>query len=292
MNSMPSSNWPADGSLLLQSLQTERNRRLTEDRLKYYKPYSKQREFHAAGATSRERLLMAGNQLGKTLAGGFEVAMHATGRYPDWWNGKRFDGPTVGWACSVSGEVARDTVQRILLGRSGAIGSGTIPKDAIIETVTARGIADLVGTIKVRHESGGVSLIGLKSYLAGREAFQGETLDWAWADEEPPADVFTELLTRLNVGNGPLWLTQTPLLGISEVVRRFLHEKSPDRHVTFMTIDDVTHFSDEEKKRIIASYPKHELEARTKGVPILGSGRIFPVEESKIVCDPARFPSH
>jgi hypothetical protein len=85
MNSMPSSNWPADGSLLLQSLETERNRRLTEDRLKYYKPYSKQRDFHAAGAASRERLLMAGNQLGKTLAGGFEVAMHATGRYPDWW---------------------------------------------------------------------------------------------------------------------------------------------------------------------------------------------------------------
>jgi hypothetical protein len=26
-------------------------------------------------------LLMAGNQFGKTLAGGFEVAMHATGRY-------------------------------------------------------------------------------------------------------------------------------------------------------------------------------------------------------------------
>src|SRR5262249_13704046 len=68
--------------------------------------------------------------------------MHATGRYPDWFKGKRFDKPTVGWACSVSGEVARDTVQRSLLGRSGAIGTGCIPKDAILETVTARGIAD------------------------------------------------------------------------------------------------------------------------------------------------------
>ena len=233
---------------LLETLEAEKERRHTTNRLQYYKPYPKQLHFHSAGATHRERLMCAGNQLGKTLAGGFEAAMHATGRYPDWWKGKRFDKPTVGWACSVSGEVARDTVQRILLGRAGAIGTGTIPKDAILETVTARGIADLVGIIKVQHVSGGVSLIGLKSYLAGREAFQGETLDWAWADEEPPADVFTELLTRLNVGNGPLWLTQTPLLGISEVVRRFLHEKSPDRHVTFMTIDDVTHFSDEEKK--------------------------------------------
>src|SRR5262249_14767750 len=63
----------------------------TENRLASYVPYPKQAAFHAAGATARERLLMAGNQLGKTLAGGFEVAMHMTGRYPSWWRGKRFD---------------------------------------------------------------------------------------------------------------------------------------------------------------------------------------------------------
>jgi hypothetical protein len=87
-------------------------------------------------------------------------------------------------------------------------------------------------------------------------------------------------------------MTFTPLLGVSTVVKRFLHEKSPDRHVTFMTIDDVGHFSEEEKQRIIASYPKHELEARTKGIPILGSGRIFPVEESKIAIEHRDFPAH
>jgi Terminase large subunit, T4likevirus-type, N-terminal len=76
---------------------------------------------------------MAGNQLGKTLAGGFEVAMHATGRYPDWWQGKRFDKPTVGWACGVTGEVVRDTVQKVLVGRTGQEGTGAIPKDAIAE---------------------------------------------------------------------------------------------------------------------------------------------------------------
>src|SRR5215468_9426555 len=200
---------------MLQALTAEKNRRSIEDRLRYYQPYPKQLAFHNAGATHRERLMCAGNQLGKTLAGGFEAAMHAIGRYPDWWKGKRFDKPTVGWACGVAGEVVRDTVQRILLGRSGAIGTGTIPKDAIVETITARGIADLVGTIKVAHVSGGVSLISLKSYLAGREAFQGETLSWAWADEECDSSIYTELLTRLNVGNGPLFMTFTPLLGVS-----------------------------------------------------------------------------
>src|SRR5215467_9314921 len=121
----------------------ERNRRLTENRLFYYQPYPKQREFHAAGATARERLLMAGNQLGKTLAGGFECAMHMTGRYPDWWQGKRFTKPVVGWVCGRTGEDLRGGMQRILLGRPGEIGSGAIPKDAIVELVTARGTAGL-----------------------------------------------------------------------------------------------------------------------------------------------------
>ena len=160
---------------VLSALQSEKQRRLTEDRLKYYEPYPKQLEFHAAGAAHRERLLMAGNQLGKTLAGGFEAAMHATGRYPEWWTGKRFERPTIGWACGVTGEVVRDTVQRVLVGRSGRIGTGAIPKDAIAELVSARGIPDLLDSIKVNHVSGGQSVIGLKSYLSGREKFQGET---------------------------------------------------------------------------------------------------------------------
>jgi phage terminase large subunit-like protein len=235
---------------------------------------------------------MAGNQLGKTLAGGFEVAMHATGRYPDWWKGKRFDRPTVGWACGVTGEVVRDTIQKILTGRTGQEGTGAIPKDAIVELVSARGIPDLLDTIRVKHVSGGVSIIGLKTYASGREKFQGETLDYVWLDEEPPADIYTEALTRTNVGASPVWLTFTPLQGVSTVVKRFLHEKSDDRYKVVMTIDDVEHYSDVEKKTIIASYPKHELEARTKGIPILGSGRVFPVEESKLAIDQRDFPAH
>ena len=36
---------------------------------------------------------MAGNQPGRRLQDGFEAAMHATGLYPDWWRGRRFDRP-------------------------------------------------------------------------------------------------------------------------------------------------------------------------------------------------------
>ena len=277
---------------MLQALTAEKNRRSIEDRLRYYNPYPKQLEFHSAGAKHRERLFMAGNQIGKTLAGGFEAAIHATGRYPDGWKGRRFDRPTVGWACGVSGEVVRDTVQRVLVGRSGSLGTGAIPKDAIGELVTARGIADLLDTIKVQHVSGGTSIIGLKTYLSGREKFQGETLDWIWLDEECPMDIYTEALTRTNIGGGPVWMTFTPLLGMSDVVRRFLQEKSPDRCVIGMTIEEALHYTAEERQKIIDSYPAHERECRTKGIPVLGSGRIFPVEEVRIACEHRDFPSH
>src|SRR5215475_12923227 len=86
MSSTHSLNWHGNDDLLLETLTAEKTRRLTENKLAYYKPYPKQIEFHASPA--RERLLMAGNQLGKTLAGGYEAAMHATGIYPEWWTGR------------------------------------------------------------------------------------------------------------------------------------------------------------------------------------------------------------
>jgi phage terminase large subunit-like protein len=277
---------------LQRRLEAERQRRLDENKLHSYAPYAKQLDFHRAGATHRERLLMAANQSGKTLAGGMEAAMHATGRYADWWPGRRFDGPTVGWVAGTTNETTRDTVQRILLGRPGAHGTGAIPKDAIVELVSARGTPDLLDTIKVRHVSGGMSVIGLKSYQRQREAFQGETLHWLWFDEEPPIDIYLEGLTRTNVQRGPVWVTFTPLLGVSQTVSRFIVEQSPDRSVTTMVIEDVGHFSPEERASIIASYPPHEREARTRGVPTMGSGRVFPVAEEAITCERRDIPKH
>jgi phage terminase large subunit-like protein len=64
------------------ALAEERARRERQRRLFSYRPYPKQLEFHAAGKSHRERLLMAGNQQGKTWSKGFENAMHLTGRYP------------------------------------------------------------------------------------------------------------------------------------------------------------------------------------------------------------------
>lgn len=64
------------------------------------------------------------------------------------------------------------------------------------------------------------------------------------------------------------------------------------RHVTRMTIDDAAHYTPEQRADIIASYDAHEVEARAKGIPVLGSGRIFPVTEESISVDPFPIPRH
>jgi hypothetical protein len=50
--------------------------------------------------------------------------------------------------------------------------------------------------------------------------------------------------------------------------------------------------SAEEKAKIVASYPAHEREARTKGIPTLGSGRIFPIPEETLAIEHREFPRH
>jgi hypothetical protein len=57
-----------------------------------------------------------------------------------------------------------------------------------------------------------------------------------------------------------------------------------------MTIDDAEHYTPEQRAAIIASYPAHEREARIKGIPSMGSGRVFPVAEESILIDPIEIP--
>lgn len=218
--------------------------------------------------------------------------MHLTGLYPDWWEGKRWSRPVTGWASGVTSESVRDTLQRLTLGRAGEWGSGTIPADKILEVKRAQGIADMVDVCLIQHVSGGISRLGFKSYEKGREKWQGETLDFIAFDEEPPMDIYIEGITRTNATKGIVWMTFTPLLGMSDVVRRFIQEENPDRITIKMTIHDVEHYTEEDKARIIASYPVHEREARAMGIPILGEGRVFPVAESLLRVEYEPLPDH
>ncbi|MDE2233911.1 MAG: terminase family protein, partial [Patescibacteria group bacterium] len=145
-------------------------------------------------------------------------------------------------------------------------------------------------TAKNRHD--GWSQLTFKTYEMGREKWQGETLDVIWLDEEPPMDIYTEALARISASGGMLYLTFTPLKGLSEVVRRFRSKSFPGCGTVTMTIDDVGHVTPERKEQIIGAYPEHEREARTLGVPMLGEGKIFMFFEKDIRVPAFEVPYH
>jgi phage terminase large subunit-like protein len=203
----------------------EKERRVNENRLAHYRPYLKQAEFHAAGLKHRERLLCAGNRIGKTHCGAAELAYHLTGLYSDWWVGRRFDKPIRAWAAGVTSETTRDVVQDKLMGpplRESEWGTGMIPKSTLGNVATARSIAGAIDTVAVKHISGGYSQLQFKSFERGREKWQGAGLEVIWADEESPYDIYLEALTRTNETGGIIYTTFTPTAGFSEVVKRFL----------------------------------------------------------------------
>lgn len=218
----------------------------------------KQREFHAAGAKHGERLYMANNQGGKSYCGAFEVAIHLTGRYPEgneafgpehpfvlsgaveageriWpggWPGAIFEKPVRSWALEKTGESVRDNPQRLLLGQPedrDQWGMGAIPRDAIVETIPGRGVADGLDAIVVRHGGGGDvqqgrSIVSFKSYDRGWKRLRGRTIDLAWCDEEPPKLEYAEVRTRTQKGQLSTFtmITFSPQEGLTEVVLQFL----------------------------------------------------------------------
>ncbi len=277
-----------------------------------YSPYAKQREFLDAGGDYTERCFMAGNQLGKSFTGGAEVSFHLTGRYPGTagypddgayggsWKGRRFNEPVVFWVGGETNEAVTKTTQRILCGRieeNDEPGYGLLPKEDIISWKKSPFYPNLVDHLLVRHHASngvedGMSICYFKPYSQGRQRWQGDTVHGVWFDEEPPYAIYSEGLTRTNKYGQFSLLTFTPLMGMSQVVEKFLKNPSKAQKLVNMTIHDAEHYADDERERIIESYPEHEREARAKGIPTMGSGRIFQIPEETIKCQPFECPGH
>lgn len=195
--------------------------------------YPKHMEFFRAGAIHRERLFLAANRVGKTIAGGSEMTYHLTGEYPEWWEGRTWGRPVEAMAAGDTSQTTRDIIQHKLLGGlwgTDELGTGLIPRRAIGKPTPSRGIANLYEEIPIKHASGGWSRLKLRSYDQGRRIFQGTELDIFWPDEEVPLDVYEEGLVRTMTTQGMIMMTFTPLQGLTPLVVSFLesmHEQEP-----------------------------------------------------------------
>lgn len=261
--------------------------------------YYKQLEFFKATKEKKITVFIAANRVGKTEAAAFAVTCWLTGIYPDWWEGHRFPGPIDMWACCVTNKAIGEVLNEKLLGKPGQLGTGMIPKHLFVEDPKSMpGVPEAKGSAKIKHVNGGISYISFMSYQQDREAYQGTGRDVVWFDEEPPADLYTEGLTRTMTTKGKLIMTFTPLKGISDVVLSFMpggrlpSEYGVDHAVINAGWDDAPHLTEDEKRILSMQYSPMERDARMKGLPSLGAGAIYPVQEEDILCDPFSIPDY
>jgi len=276
--------------------------------------------FFAAGHTYNERMFLAGNRCGKSIAGAFEAACHATGDYPDWWVGRTFDKPTQGWAIGSTARATRDTAQKELIGSIGAWGTGMIPKDKLGKFWALAGVPQGIDMIQVKHKSGGWSTIGFKNYEQPQAAFYGTSLEWVWLDEECPIEIYNECLIRTMTTNGIVLNTFTPLKGLTPMVVRFsekadylagaekligvqapttdegdeaqLLDTSSFKAIIQAGWDDAPWLTEERKAQMEADTEPHLRAARRSGKPSMGSGNVYPVSIESILCEPFQIPSY
>ena len=256
-----------------------------------YEPYDYQKKFH--NATAQQRLLMAGNRIGKSFSGAMEMAYHLTGLYPEWWQGKKFPRPIRAWAGGASNETTRDICQKELVGQPddpSARGTGSIPLKLIGETVRKAGVPNAMNSLVIKHVSGGWSRLAFKAYEMGKEKWMGESVDVVWLDEEPPSSIYTQALTRTADKGGIVYMTFTPENGMTETVAQFVNDLRDGQALIQAGWDDAPHMTAEVRQQILAALPPHERKMREQGIPQLGSGLVFPIAESDMVCDPINIP--
>lgn len=270
--------------------------------------YGKHVEFFVAGATHRFRVLGGGNGSGKSFSGAYELCLHMTGEYPDWWKGQRFKKAIKVWVVCESGSLWRDSMQQALLGSVGEeSGTGLIRKELLHDTKSMPGVPGAIGQIQTKHKKGGISSVTVKTFEMGRNQFQAATLDLIIFDEEPPDDIYSECIARLRGVKGikepgKCMMMFTPLKGLSDVVMRYLpngrfppegtHPEHKDRFAIAISWDDAPHLTEEDKATMIAEMPPNERDARTKGIPALGSGRVYPISEDEIKVTPFEIPDY
>ena len=261
--------------------------------------YPFQRQMIELTATKKSTLLMAANRIGKTYSGVYMDAIHLMGDYPDDWDGHKYDHPPLCWLLGYSGEKTRDLLQAPLFGRQEGreFVGGLIPAERILDHRVMTGTSGAMREVRVEHESGGISVCQFWSYTQGQHALMGDSVDWYHIDEEPKDQhIYPQVITRTLTGDkgrgGRGILTFTPENGRTDTVISFTDNASSSQGYVQAGWDDAPHLNEDAKRDMLEQYPVYQREMRSKGVPMLGHGRIYDISEDAVSIDPIKIPNH
>jgi phage terminase large subunit-like protein len=187
-----------------------------------------------------------------------------------------------------------------------------IPKALIIETRSRPGVPNAVSLVQVKHVSGGVSVLGFKSYDQNVAAFTGTAKHAIWCDEEPTdLMLYSEMLMRTMSTNGIIYTTTTPIYGMTPfiesfektadflgdsepcIARDFLESSErPSRALIRGGWDHAPWLTEDAKREILAATPEHLRDAKSKGIPSVGEGNVYQLNWSEVSCASFEIPDY
>ncbi|EAQ0496828.1 hypothetical protein CTP45_07770 [Salmonella enterica] len=266
------------------------------NRLEYLQPYGYQKLFMSKSAEFNKRFLRAGNRVGKSWCGALEMAYHITGRYPDWWTGKRIEGSgRLFWCIGKTLDMVRDIQQKFLLGTADAtlsedLGSGTIPRECIELNKGMKRDGQRVENCKIRHVDGGLNTLAFFGSSDEGSGLMGREVACIWIDEESPYSTSVFAQCQMRVINafgldqhGLIYITATPEEGNTAVNQQFTKNEDNTLYLQQVTWWDVPErFTPEGIKELLADIPSWQRDMRAKGLPVVGKGAVFEFADSDI----------
>lgn len=260
-----------------------------------FEPLDYQRQFYAAGATAVERFLSAGNGIGKTTCFRKEIQFDATGYYPDYYEGIRYKGHLLLWVFSTMSAIVKTNLYDFLI--------GTDSKPGLIHPSLILYSNKLSMTAVIRRKDGGITNLEFKSYKQSLDSVKGLRVNKIYCDEEPPFDMYVELLARgISVLNFRMVTVSTP--DENKQNTPFLsyfhddpdlvpnHVSSKGKYLQIAGWKDSPYFPEAERERYRAILTPEQLLCREFGLPYKGAGLIYSAPESSWSIEPFEIPKH
>lgn len=286
---------PDEVELALARRELELERRLAElvsgNQIEFFKPHPKQK-FFFDNANYRYRYGRTGNRFGKSEMGAAEDVSFALGYRP--WipvgDPTRTRGipshPTKGLIVTTDWDKSTEVFTSEEEGTNQGKLFKYIPKDKLLGF--SRNHSGAIDTIRVRHVTGGVSVIHIdtvKSFKGNQLGSESSVWDWAHIDEPIPEKMWKAIARGFVDRGGRGWFTCTPLTEpwIDEAFMPDLEANrkdqisfsSGDRFMMTGTIYDNPHNTPEDIASFLAWLTPDEQECRINGLPTSFSGLVY-----------------
>lgn len=228
-----------------------------------YVPHRKQLQFHKS--IKKVKLYIGGNRSGKTVGGAAECVYWMRGESP---YRKLPVGPTRGRIITVS---RNEGINQLIIPQL----TRWLPPSMLINGSWEDSYHKAEYLLTLSNGS----TCQMMTYEQDTVKFAGDSLHYVWCDEEPPNDIYKENRLRVMDTGGSIWLTMTPVEGITwvydDIFMPGLTGANPGILIIIIDTDENPYISQADKDEVYADLDEDELKARKKGEFVHIGGLVY-----------------